>query len=46
MAVGTLVYTYTVGNMFTIITDDDEKQIELNSNLRTLQIYAENIKLP
>ena len=46
MAIGTLVYTYTVGNMFTIITDEDEKVTELNNKLNTLEIYAENINLP
>jgi hypothetical protein len=46
MAVGTLLYTYTVGNMFTIITDEDAKVTELNRKLDTLTIYAENVKLP
>jgi hypothetical protein len=46
MAVGTLVYTYTVGNIITIITDEDEKSTELNNNMKILEIYAENIKLP
>ena len=36
MAVGTLVFTFTVGNMFTIITDEDEKQTALNNKIRTL----------
>jgi hypothetical protein len=46
MIVGTLVYTYTVGNIITIITDEDEKVTELNNNQKILQIYAENTKLP
>jgi hypothetical protein len=46
MAFGTLIYTYTVGNMFTIISDEDEKTTELNNKLATLAIYAENVNLP
>ena len=46
MAVGTLVYTYTVGNIISIITDEDEKETALNNNQKILQIYAENTKLP
>ena len=46
MALGTLVYTYTVGNMFSIIMEDDEKETAHKNKLATFEAYAENIKLP
>jgi hypothetical protein len=36
MAIGTLVYTYTVGNMFSIIMEDDEKEATHKNKLATL----------
>ena len=46
MAIGTLVYTYTVGNMFSIIMGDDEKETIHKHKLAVLRAWAENIKLP
>jgi hypothetical protein len=46
MAIGTLVYTYTVGNMFSIIMEDDEREATHKNKLATLETFAENIKLP
>ena len=46
MGIGTLVYTYTVGNMFSIIMEDDEKETAHRNKLATLEAWAENINLP
>ena len=46
MIIGVNFYSFTIGNVTSLIQDQDNKSAELNQKLNTMANYAERFNLP